>query len=373
MTNFIDYQNKQEEAYLAKKEWLSGVLEQEMEECLGKMDARKISDEEYESKILPYWSKYGIKPSKSWFEYYGSRDGVTDPRFIPDGLYYCGIVPYLNNLQFSAAVKDKSYLDITLPDALQAATVCRRISGEFFDKDMNLIDIGKAADLCMDNASVLFVKPALYTSKGHGIKVIKRDGRTNETVLKAFEEVGDNFIVQEAIKQHPDLASLSPNAVNTIRVVTLFVEGKVHVIGSTIRIADRSQDLISLEAGGYDTPIAPDGTLGPKVQSGHGKWLSAKEAGLYEESFKIPSFDRICKEAQRLHPRLAHFKLIGWDFSVNTDGDPVLIEINFVPGIMSQLTSCRPYFGDMTDWVLDDFFIHRTLENNQIQGLIVQY
>ena len=64
---------------------------------------------------------------------------------------------------------------------------------------------------------------------------------------------------------------------------------------------------------------------------------------------------------------------IGWDFTVDREGNPVLIELDVIPGLRFQMTLGRPIFGEMTEWILDDFFLYRTLEKNQEQGLLVQY
>jgi hypothetical protein len=94
----------------------------------------EISDSEYKEKILPYWEKYGIKPAKFWFEMYGARDHIIEPRFIPDDIYFCTLIPYLNNLQFTYALEDKNYLDIRLPEVKQAETICHRISGRILQQ-----------------------------------------------------------------------------------------------------------------------------------------------------------------------------------------------------------------------------------------------
>lgn len=49
-------------------------------------------------------------------------------------------------------------------------------------------------------------------------------------------------------------------------------------------------------------------------------------------------------------------------------GDPVLIELNASPGDHAQRVCGRPLFGDMTDWVLEDYFKNRSMDNNQLSG-----
>ncbi|WZL78695.1 hypothetical protein QBE55_00540 [Eubacteriales bacterium mix99] len=51
-----------------------------------------------------------------------------------------------------------------------------------------------------------------------------------------------------------------------------------------------------------------------------------------------------------------HFRIIGWDFSVDELGDPVLIEYNGAPG-MNQI-SRGPLFGDLTEPALNTIFLH---------------
>ncbi len=360
------------DTYEARKAWLSDALRREIQDCLKLMDYRHISDKEYEEIILPYWSKYGRKPDKFFFEYDGARDGIIDPRFIPHDFYYCELLPYLNNLLYSNAIKDKSYQDIMFRDAKQAKTVCRSISGEFYDIDMNNISRDEAIDLCMKSEATLYVKPASYTSRGRGISVIDESNRTREAIGSIMDSTGTNYMIQEKILQHPLLAALCPDTVNTIRVVTLFLESRIYVTNMTLRIGVSGQKNISFEKGGYDAGINKDGTVETRIRDHDANWYDAEELGLYKKGFTIPSFDRMISLAGTLHKKLPHFKIIGWDFSIDEDLDPVLIECNFAPGITTQITCGEPMFGEMTDWVLDDYFIHRTLEKNHPQKQVIQ-
>ena len=51
---------------------------------------------------------------------------------------------------------------------------------------------------------------------------------------------------------------------------------------------------------------------------------------------------------------LPYFDLIGWDFAVDEDGEPVFIEFNVMPE-QNQI-SCGPSFGKLTDEVLAAVF-----------------
>ena len=55
-----------------------------------------------------------------------------------------------------------------------------------------------------------------------------------------------------------------------------------------------------------------------------------------------------------LHSRLPYFRLIGWDISVDTNGDPVMIEWN--KGAELSQVAHGPAFGDYTEEILTEAF-----------------
>ena len=58
---------------------------------------------------------------------------------------------------------------------------------------------------------------------------------------------------------------------------------------------------------------------------------------------------------------LPHFSIIGWDFAVDAKGNPVLVEFNVTPA-QNEIGSKRPSFGDLTDEVLEDVFVTKSMK-----------
>ena len=329
----------------------------------------KSREEEYRNTVLPYWGEFGYIPDRLWFELAGSRDHRMDPRFIPTDFYYMELLPYMNNLQFRFALEDKNSLDMRFPDIKQAPTVCRRIAGECYDDKMELISKESAIKLCRERGGVLFIKPSLYTGCGIGIQNFDSSECTDERIGEIFMETGTNFIVQEEIKQHEVLMSLNPDSVCTIRVMTLFISGRVYVPITYLRVSVPGTNHVTVGSE-YNAEILPDGRICSKICFDEGGWFDNSTEHLFDENLVIPGIDRIREEAKRLHPRAGHFKWIGWDFTLDRDGDPLLIEYNSTPGDHAQRVCGRPLFGEMTDWVLEDFFRGRSLEDNQLRGCL---
>lgn len=138
-------------------------------------------------------------------------------------------------------------------------------------------------------------------------------------------------LVEEFVFQHPSLMKLSPNSLNTIRLITqLNRVGQVEIIGTILRMGiDLNTD--NLSTGGIACPI----NLETGKLCGHGisfditkpDYFSHPVSGLEFIGFQIPYWSEvkeICLSAAMLHPEN---KSIGWDVAIKNDG-PILIEGN---------------------------------------------
>ncbi|WP_029320724.1 sugar-transfer associated ATP-grasp domain-containing protein [Butyrivibrio sp. AE3004] len=94
--------------------------------------------------------------------------------------------------------------------------------------------------------------------------------------------------------------------------------------------------------------------------------------GIFNKGYSIPFYSKVCDAVASAHTQIPHLKLIGWDFTVDTEGNPVMLEYNAKPDVGVQIVTAQPYFRDLTDQILDDYFFERTLSNNQKQGRLVQ-
>jgi len=106
-----------------------------------------------------------------------------------------------------------------------------------------------------------------------------------------------------------------------------------------------------------------DGTLYPKACTKKRDWVEASPDGALFAQIRIPAFDKIIDIVKREHVRLPHFRLIGWDFTVSPEEEPILIEYNVCPGA-NQMT-CGPTFGELTERVLEDVLIRKSLSGSQ--------
>ena len=325
---------------------------------LKRMNGGFDSDKAFNEVVVPYWKRFGYVPDKYWYRIFSDRDQKVDPRYIPDDLYYGEIIPYFSNPQFRRFGEDKCYHDVWFADIKRPKTVCKNIAGVFYDPDMDPISFDEAVDLVMDYADECLIKPSIDSGEGRLIQFFSPEDKSRDEIETAFNDMKANFLVQAAVKQHPDIAQFNPSSLNSIRVVSFFFEGEVHILSSIIRVGAPGSRVDNTGAGGYSCGVLPDGQVYYRAVNRKAEWVEESN-GVRFDSVKIPSFDKIIDIIKKKHKELAHFKLIGWDFSVDTESDPVFIEYNVCPG--SNQISCGPTFGDLTEKVLDEFFNKRTL------------
>ena len=178
-----------------------------------------------------------------------------------------------------------------------------------------------------------------------------------ETIDQYFNYYRVNFTAQRIVKQHPDLARINENSLNTVRVMTFHFRNEFYVLSAQLRMGTNGAKLDNVTAGGCACPIKEDGWLQERAVTRKSEWSDRHPNGLLFKDIYVPSYDRIVDVAKKCHALLPYFNIIGWDFAVREDGVPVLIEYNLMPD-QNQVAG-GPGFGDLTDEVLDEVFIKK--------------
>ncbi len=306
------------------------------------------------AQIKEYWRPYSNKFSMNYHNMYTSITGKFDVRFIPDDLFYSVFNPYFNECHSTMA--NKSYFPL-LFDCKLPAVAFQKINGFYQDKDFQLISEDQAIRLCEKFNSVIF-KPSLESYGGHNIKIVNC---ANSISLKeTLQEYNSkpSFIVQEVITQHENLSAIHKSSINTIRIVTLLMENKVHVLPPVLRMGVNNSIVDNASSGGIVSGILPDGHLMRYAYSADGTRFEKHPQGAGFKNCIVPSLDKIMDTVQRLAPRLPYNRYVAWDMTVGEDGEPILIEANLSMGGIHLIQYTHgPMFGDMTDDVLREVFV----------------
>ncbi len=314
------------------------------------------SSGEYKEVVLYYWSRYGLRPHKCWYDLYCAGMTAYDPRYIPNQIWLYYIIPHFNRLDYRFAYADKGMYSRYLPGVRKPETVVKNIAGLYFNGDRDEPITRAEAEGLILKEEHLILKPSLDSYGGHGIVFYDRENAADFDIKRTLDGYENGFVAQRLIKQHPDLARINKDSVNSIRVISFRFKGKVHILSTVLRMGVSGARVDNTTAGGCACPIKPDGWLVEKAVNRKSEWTDRHEtSGILYKDIRVPNFDGIIEAAKKTHGLMPNFDLIGWDFSVDESGDPVLIEYNLMPE-QNQI-SCGPTFGDMTDEVLDEVFL----------------
>jgi hypothetical protein len=305
--------------------------------------------------IKDFWLKYTKDFDIGYHAYYINRTNNFDVRYIPDDIFAGYIDGFLNNREIENGIADKNYFDMYLKGFNLPETYVHLINGQYLDKDYNLITMEKATQILSDNGSFIS-KPSMNSYGGKNVMIY--EGMKEEqvqTYLKKNEN--GNIIFQEVLKQSNATAFLHKESVNTIRIMTLLINGEIKTLHSSFRIGVGNSRIDNASAGGIYCAINDDGSLSEYAYDAIGNKFEKHPGGGEFSECRIPCMDKVRELVKKAAERFPHFRLIGWDIAINGENEPVIIEANLtMSGLDVVQTICGPVFKEYTEAVLDEVF-----------------
>lgn len=148
-------------------------------------------------------------------------------------------------------------------------------------------------------------------------------------------------IITEYVHQHAYAADLYPNAVNTIRLLTVWDDDseEVDLLGAVQRIGtDASAPVDNFSAGGLSAAIDTDtGRLGPGVRKAYPDGVERvsthPDTGSRIEDARVPGWRSLQRVVTRIAEATATVPAVGWDVVLNETGTPVVVEANTSPDV----------------------------------------
>ncbi|MDR1300761.1 MAG: hypothetical protein LBK50_03590 [Candidatus Nomurabacteria bacterium] len=310
-------------------------------------------------QIKRYWNRYTKDFDISFHKYYIKRTGKFDVRFIPDDLFAAYIDPYLNNREIESGVADKNYFDMYLKGFKMPKTYVHLINGQYLDNDYKIITFKKACDILVKEDRFI-VKPSMVSYGGKNIKLFK-NVKFSEIKKYLDSDISDNLIFQEAVEQSSVTAKLHPDSVNTIRIMTLMINGDIKTLHSSFRIGVGDAVVDNASSGGIYCGINDDNTLTNYACDAFGKKFNRHPDGGKFGDLDFIFMDKVRETVKAAAQRFPHFRLIGWDIAIDKKDEPIIIEANLtMSGLDVIQTICGPVFREYTEDVLDEVFRNAT-------------
>ncbi|HRO48266.1 sugar-transfer associated ATP-grasp domain-containing protein [Agriterribacter sp.] len=176
---------------------------------------------------------------------------------------------------------------------------------------------------------------------GKQVEVIEIPSGIPESVIALME--AEHFdLAEHYVIQHDELMRMSPSGVNTVRVVTQYIEGRVIILFAFLRVSVNSS-VDNLSVGNYGVNFGAAINIETGVISGPGVYLDITKPDVYYHpvtqtpviGFKIPYWDECKNVVIKVSALTSGNRSVGWDVAITNEG-PVLIEGNHNWNLLSM-------------------------------------
>lgn len=252
--------------------------------------------------------------------------GISEPGavFVPDVAVFTRL-GRLNSAEGKRLLRDKAVFAAALAERGLAAAA-PQVYGEVVDGAY--VPASDRAAGCLRGASTVVVKPAL----GHGGRGVQRV--PGPEVERRAWPAEPRLLVQELVEQHPDLAAISPGALNTLRVLTVRLPGRGPVVAAAVhRWATRSSGGVdNVSSGGLCSGVdlatgRLSAAVGMPTTPQRVPYAVHPDTGQPVAGVVVPQWDEVRALALDLMAAFPEVDHVGWDLCVSTRG-PLVIEGN---------------------------------------------
>lgn len=208
---------------------------------------------------------------------------------------------------------------------------------QYLGRDVLLLPADReASPAFLQKHPSFFAKPARGCG-GRGILRLNKADFPDETALLQFLEERGLSILDAPIVQHPDMAALHPQSVNTLRIVTDRVNERVYIAYVVLKVGRGDAFCDNSGQGGMFCRVDMETGCVCSAAVDDEMELFGKhpDTSVPFMGYPIPHFAQavaLVKDASAVLPQIGH---IGWDVAI-TPCSAVIVEGNADPGVMCQ-------------------------------------
>lgn len=305
-----------------------------------------LTDEEIK-QIREVWGnmpgnlEMGFPGFQIYKHYYG-----FDAEYVPFCYFFPRMLRVVNPIADSKVLSNKSMMYNFFASIRQPKLVARRIGGSILSADNTLITEEQLLDAIGRCDSDMIIKLSSGSSCGKSICKIEA-GAPREEAARIIRQYSGDYVIQTILKQSADTAVFNASSLNTMRISTMLVDGRMSLSTAMIRFGTPGSIIDNVGAGGGCVGINDDGTLMSHGFNNKaeriGQWNGVRFAGR-----SIRGFDKVVELAFAAHLCIPTCGFAGWDIALDEQGEPVLIECNLIwPGLFfEQLANGKPALRD---------------------------
>lgn len=330
---------------------------------LSHLRGRTLTEEQKKQIDDFFIENYGQRIDYTCHLTYTAFSGKFDVRYVPETIYIPEIDHYLNMfVDYNTVLQDKNITPY-ISNAVNIKTprvLFKSVMGMIMDAKGDIVDKKEISESLQKRKAPVFVKPTIDSGGGNGCFLIdfpngETDSASGKSIDDVLNEMGANFVIQEKLHCHESISQIYPNSVNTFRVMTYRWRNSIKVAPTVMRIGIGGMYVDNASAGGVFVALDDRGNIISNALTEFGEeYGTHPDTGVKFKGYTIPLFPKVLEAALRLHKAIPQIGLANWDFTIDEDGDVVLIEANLNYGgvwLFQMVHGCGA-FGEDTGAIL---------------------
>lgn len=211
-----------------------------------------------------------------------------------------------------------------------------------------VLDASKASvadtEAFLNGQKYIFAKPN-HGVGGHGIEKLAVADFPSPAAFLDYVKNKNLLTLEHELTQHPDMARLHPQSVNTLRIVTDRVGDTVHLAYVTLKAGRGEEFCDNSGQGGVMVRVDPESgkIVSDATDDNYNIYECHPDTGVRFKGYQLPMVREavaMAKEAALVVPEICH---VGWDVAITPEG-PALIEGNDYPG--SDMGQLAPHYPE---------------------------
>lgn len=314
-----------------------------------------LTDKEY-IDFCTMWSCFKVKPRDLAYVRMYKKEHGFDPYFMPDYEFYQYVIPRTNPSSYVSAFKNKALYDVYFSQMpiIQSVTMC--LGGGKYKNGMIPISDEQEYELLI-NLKAFIIKPAFDSGCGKGVKKVDLTLIKNkkEYLRNLIDEYRSDYVTQEILVQHPDIARLNPRSLNCCRVTSILLNNRFSY-STILKVGNINSDVDNWHDSYF---IGVDGQ-GKLLKYGYDSKLNRVEKtdnGICFEGIQLPKYNEMIAVIEKFHKYyFPNVGILGWDVCVDVDNNVRVIEVNVdFPGIAGEQMASGTFFKERRDDILNLF------------------
>lgn len=197
----------------------------------------------------------------------------------------------------------------------------------------------------IEKHDVVIAKP-VHGEQGKGVIKIESVASPEYQELLEMCKTTD-YVVEEGIKNHEEIAKFNPTSLNTVRAYTLIKkDGSTEILAVMLRVGKAGSHVDNWGSGGvgYSFDVETGICVGYGRDKKNNPYIFHPGSNYMMIGYKLPRYEELKKLIVEMSQTIPTARFVGWDIAITPDGFE-LVEMN-CPGGHDFLQAFGKPFGD---------------------------